>query len=404
MPNRRKILQILAGLPLAGSLFRGSRVRAAEVAPASRAAAGRDIFKELGVQTFINGSGTLTMLSGSLMLPEVVEAMNAAAKRFANIGQVQDKVGERIAQLLKCEAAMVTSGAAAAMTLGTAAAITGKDAAKIRLLPNLPGPQREVIIQASHRFVYDHAIRNTGGKLVEVEGKQQMEDAINENTVMMLFYNAASRHSVSREEFVEIGRRRKIPTFNDAAADVPPVEHLFKYTAMGFDLVTFSGGKAMRGPQSAGLLFGRKDLIEAARLNHSPNGDTIGRTMKVNKEEMIGMLVALERYLAKDHKKEWEEWIQRTRIIAAAAETVPTVKGETVINPGPANHFPGLRLTWDQARVKITPRAVTEALRDGEPSILLAGGNTLSVNVSMLEPGEAEIVARRIREVLTAAV
>jgi len=404
MPNRRKILQILAGLPVAGSLLRGNRVHAAEVAPASRAAAGRDIFKELGVQTFINGSGTLTMLSGSLMLPEVVSAMNAAAKHFANIGQVQDKVGERIAQLLKCEAAMVTSGAAAAMTLGTAATITGKDPAKIRLLPNLAGPQREVIIQASHRFVYDHAIRNTGAKLVEVEGKQQMEDAINENTVMMLFYNAASRHSVSREEFVEIGQRRKIPTFNDAAADVPPVENLFNYTAMGFDLVTFSGGKAIRGPQSAGLLFGRKDLIEAARLNHSPNGDAIGRSMKVNKEEMIGMMVALELYLAKDHKREWEEWIQRTRIIAAAAETVPTVKGETVINPGPANHFPGLRLIWDQARVKITPRAVTEALRTGEPSILLSGGNTLSVNVSMLEPGEAEIIARRIKEVLQGAV
>jgi len=168
--------------------------------------------------------------------------------------------------MLKVEAAMVTSGAACAILLGTAASITGADKEKIRQIPNLPGPRPEVIMQKSHRYLFDQAVTTTGAKIVEVEGPGEMEKAFSEQTVMALFFNAAEKHSVTHEEFLAIAKRHKTPTFLDAAADVPPVENLFKFQKMGFDLVTFSGGKMIRGPQSAGLLFGRKDLIEAAKL------------------------------------------------------------------------------------------------------------------------------------------
>lgn len=411
MTTRKEMLKILAGIPVVGSIAcAGSLATGERVAGNARSVAGsgsqrRDLFAELDIKPVINGRGTLTFLSGSLMLPEVMEAIQTTSLQFANLNEVQDKVGARMAELLECEAAMVTAGAASAMTLGTAAAITGTDPEKIRILPNLPYPRPEVIIQTSHRFGYDHAVRNCGVRLVEVDGREEMEAAINERTVLALYYNAASSSSISREEFVAIGKRHNIVTFNDAAADVPPVENLFNYIEMGFDLVTFSGGKAMRGPQSTGVLLGRENLIEAAKLNHSPNGDTIGRNMKVNKEEMFGMLVALESYLNMDHERQWEDWIARTRRIAELAEAVPSVRGETEINPGPANHFPGLRLSWDQDRVRITPADVEEALRDGDPSIEVSGDEeTLNIAVIMLEPEHVDIVGTRVKEVLEQAV
>jgi L-seryl-tRNA(Ser) seleniumtransferase len=261
------------------------------------------------------------------------------------------------------------------------------------------------VIQKSHRYVFEQAVRNTGVKLVEVEGTAGMEKAINKNTVMGLFFNAARDHSITNEEFVAIGKKHNIPTFIDAAADVPPVENLFKYQKMGFDLVTFSGGKMIRGPQSTGLLFGRKDLIEAAKLNHSPYECPIGRPMKVNKEEIFGMYAALKEYLDSDHEKEWQGWLDRIHRIAAHIEKVPTVKGETYVSEGPANAFPSLRLTWDQNQVKITPEQVTEALKTGMPSIVAGGrGDTLRIGVVLLRSDQVDIVAGRVREILEQAV
>lgn len=410
MMSRKRMLKLLAGIPLLGAAAcssAGSLVTAASEGSRNGTAprGGRDLFKELDIEPIINCRGTVTILSGTLMMPEVVDAINATATEFAPLNEVQEKVGAKIAEMLRCEAAMVTSGAAGAMTLGTAACITGTNQELIRELPNIPGPRREVIMQRSHRFGYDHAVRNCGVKIVEVEGPEEMERAINENTVMALFYNAAGRSSVSHEEFVAICKRNNIVSFIDAAADVPPVENLFRFTEMGYDLVTFSGGKAIRGPQSAGLLFGRKDLIEAAKLNHSPYGNTIGRGMKVNKEEMFGMYVALDSYLKRDHESEWNEWVERTRTIASMVEQVPTVRGETHVHPGPANHFPGLRITWDQNRVRITPRQVVQQLMEGKPSIHASGSNeVLSIAVITMKPEHVEIVGRRVREVLQSAV
>jgi L-seryl-tRNA(Ser) seleniumtransferase len=218
---------------------------------------------------------------------------------------------------------------------------------------------------------------------------------------MMLFYNNNNKEGqIQDEEFARLGKKHGIPTFNDAAADVPPVDNLWKYTKMGFDLVAFSGGKGIRGPQSAGLLLGRKDLIAAARLNGPPNSNTVGRGMKVNKEEMLGMLAALELYLEKDHAKEQREFEKRAEEIRKSAAAVPGVTAEIFV-PEVANHVPHVRITWDAAALGISAVDVVRALRDGEPSIGTRNdGPALVVGVWMMRPGEERIVARRLRQVL----
>ena len=218
----------------------------------------------------------------------------------------------------------------------------------------------------------------------------------------MVFYNNNnSLGQIRDEEFVALGKKHGIPTFNDAAADVPPVDNLWKYTKMGFDLVTFSGGKGIRGPQSSGMLLGRKDLIEAARLNAPPNGNTVGRGMKVNKEEMLGLLVALELFLEKDHARERREYDKRAETIRAAAVAVPGVTAEVFV-PEVANNVPHIRVGWAGAdEAKAT--AAVKAMKDGEPSIgIRSEGNVLVLGVWMMKPGEEKVVARRLREVLAA--
>lgn len=404
MLNRRTMLKMLATLPFVGGVAGSNAIRKVSGEKLVQPTYNRDFFTELGVKPFINAWGTITSKSGSLMHPEVIEAYNYASQQFVDLNELQDKVGERIAEMLNCEGAMVTAGAAAAMTLATAACITGKDPEKIRLLPNLPGERLEVIIQKTHRYGYDHAVRNTGIKMVEVDGPEEMRNAINDRTVMMLFFNAAGKHSVEHEEFVAIGKEHDVPTFIDAAADVPPVENLFKYNQMGFDLVTFSGGKAIRGPQSAGLLYGRKDLIEAARLNGVPNSDTIGRGMKVNKEEILSMMVALEKYLERDHEKDWEEWENRVALIDEAVSSVESVETNQYVFPV-ANHVPHLSVKWDQDTINITPPELREKLENGYPSIVTFGGNeSVEVSVFMMQPEEVGIVAKRLKEELQMAL
>jgi D-glucosaminate-6-phosphate ammonia-lyase len=395
MPDRRSFLQALSSLPWLCALAPGTRALAAS--------AKRDLYKELGVRTFINAAGTYTSLTASLMPPEVVQAMASAAKNYVALDELHDAVGRRIASMIGCEAAMVTAGAASALTLGTAAAITGKNPDLIHRIPDLADMKNEVIIQKSHRYAYDHAVRNCGVKLVEVETRQELEHAVNDRTALMLFFNAADpTGKIKQEEFVELGRKHHVPTFNDAAADVPPVENLSKYIKMGFDLVTFSGGKGLRGPQSTGLLLGRKDLVEAARLNDSPNSDSIGRGMKVNKEELLGMMVALELYLKRDHAAEWREWEKRVKLIAGMVGTLPGVTTEVWI-PEIANHVPHLKVKWDTAVRKTTVHEVARQLREGQPSIeVVPGGRALTIGVWMMRPGDAQVVGRRLKEVLQA--
>ena len=394
MWTRRHFLERVSTLPLVGGLFGAAPAALDAAAPA------KDYFRELGVRPFINAAGTYTAMTASLMAPEVMDAINYASKAFVMLDELHDKVGERIATLLRAEGAMVTCGAASALTLGTAAVLTGKDTQKMVDLPNLANMKSEVIIQKAHRFGYDHAVRNCGVRLVEVETPEDVDRAVNDKTAMMLFYNAAAPPGpIPDQEFVRLGKKHGIPTFNDAAADVPPVENFWKYTGMGFDLVAFSGGKGIRGPQSAGLLLGRKDLIEAARLNAPPNGNTVGRGMKVNKEEMLGMLVALERFVKMDHALESKEYERRAELIRASATAVPGVKAEVFVPPV-SNHVPHIRISWDGGD-EPAAAAVVKAMKDGEPSIVIRNEKeALVVGVWMMQPGEDKVVARRLRQVL----
>ena len=399
MTKRRDLLKGLMTLPLLGS-FTGHEALAASANPVGDFE--RDYFKELGVRTFINAAGTYTALTASLPHPEVIKAINYAALQYVKLEDLQDKVGERLSELLKCESAMVTAGAFSAISLGTAGVMTGGDPQKAERIPtDMTGIKSEVIIQKSHRLGYDHSIRNCGAKIVEVETRQEMEAAINEKTAMMWFYNNNNKvGKIQDVEFVAVGKKFGIATMNDCAADVPPVENLWKYTQMGFDLVCFSGGKGLRGPQSAGLLLGRKDLISAARKNASPNGNTVGRGMKVNKEEILGMLVAIEMYLAKDHVQELALWEKQIKMINDAAASVPGVKPEMHV-PEVANHVPAIRIKWDATKVKITPDEVRKTLRNEHPSIETMGGDeSVDITTWMMIPGEERVVSERIKEIL----
>ncbi len=399
--KRRDVIKGLTVLPVAGVAI-GSTF---PLAPAVAAPAKRDLFRELGLRTFINAAGTYTFMTGSLLPDEVVEAMVAASKQFVLLDDAQDKVGEKIAAICHAEAATVTAGCWSAMVLGTAGIITGKDQKKIGQLPNLEGLKSEVITQTSHNTGYVHALKNTGVTIVPVETVEELERAVNEKTAMLWFLNyAAPSGKIQDREWVALGKKHNIPTMIDIAADVPPVENLWKYNDMGFDLVAISGGKALRGPQSAGILMGRKDLIEAARLNAPPRGGNIGRGMKVNKEEVFGMYAAIDRYINLDHEKEWKIWEDRIALIESAAKKVAGVK-TTVSVPPIANHTPTLNIEWDPERIKVTRDEFQERLRKGNPSIEVVAGRENSINITafMMEPRQEKIVASRIYEELTKA-
>ncbi len=388
--DRREFLGAAAALPGTAAL---------PPAPAAE----RDVYRELGVRPLVNAAGTYTTLSASLLPREVVEAMDSASRKYVNLVELQQAVGRRISALLGCEAALVTSGAAAALTLGTAACVAGADRERIRRLPDTAGMRNEVLIQKSHRYGYDRAVRNVGVRLVEVETREDVERAAAGGRVaMMLFYN---RHdplgAIKVEEFALLGKRLAIPTLNDAAADVPPASNLSRFTKMGYDLVAFSGGKGLRGPQCAGLLLGRKDLVEAAALHNNPHTDTIGRACKAAKEEIVGMWAALERYLKLDHDAVWKDWERRCHAVAALVGEVPGVKTETFVPPI-ANAVPHLRVTWDEAARGLRPADVMRLLRESEPRIELRPEAVSGVEVSVwtLEPGEEEVVGRRLRDVL----
>lgn len=366
-----------------------------------------DYFKELGVRPFINAAGTYTMLTASLMSQEVMDAMEYASKQFVHLTKLQDAVGARIATMCEAEAAMVTSGAAGALMVGTAGCLTGMDQEKILRLPDLTGMKSKVLVQKTHRYGYDHAVRACGVKMWEIETAEEFAQAAASGDVAMaLFFNDADpKGKIQAKQWVELGKKHGIPTFNDASADALPVTRLSLYNKMGFDLVTFSGGKGIGAPQSSGILMGRKDLITAARLNTSPYSDSIGRGLKVNKEEMVGLLVALEAYMKKDFAAEQKEWDRRVDVIRKAAEKFPTVT--TSVNvPEIANRTPHMRITWDQSKIKASPLDIKKKLIDAEPSIEVTPSTNktdLVVTVWMMKPGEAEIVAKRIAEELKAA-
>lgn len=365
-----------------------------------------NVYKELGVTPVINGQGTMTMLGGSLIPPEIEEVMAIAARHYVSIPELEVAAGKRLAQMLnlpKGYTGLVTSGAAGAMTCGYAGVLTGNNEDLIKRLPDLTGMKSEVIIQKAHRYAFDHQIRATGVKLVEVETPDEVDQAVSSKTAMMHFTNFANAAGqIKVDEWVKLAMRHRLPCFNDAAADTPPVSHLWDYVNMGYDLVAFSGGKALRGPQCAGLLLGREDLIHYASLNNSPYEDTIGRGQKVGKEEIVGMVKAVEMFLAVDHEALTREWQRRLDTISRQITKVAGVTTACYV-PDVANHVPTMRINWDPRKISLTPQQALAALKDSDPSIILGGSeNGLEMNSFMLEPGEDKVIAQTLAGVFRA--
>lgn len=398
--SRRRLLQ--AG---AVSTVGGIVAATASTANAAAQAFRPSVYEALGLKHVINATGTVTNLGGSLMPPEVIAAWTDAARHFVNLVELQDRVGQRIAELIGVEAALVTTGAAGALQVATAAAVTGTDRKRIARLPDTTGMKNEVILQKTHHSCYDNQLLNVGVKLIEVETAAEVAKAITKRTALLFFMNkeeAAGR--INAKEWVSLAQKHQVPTLLDAAADVPPLERLSGYNRMGFDLVAFSGGKAMRGPNDAGLLLGRRPLIEAAKLNTNPHCGTMGRALKVSKEDMIAMLAAVERFVKLDHKAEWREFERRIGVIEQSVRDIPTVQVERIV-PAIANHVPHLIVAWDEERLKRTRPQVTRQLAQGDPPIQIGrvsgtGDRGILISVLTLQPGEEKVVAARLRAIL----
>jgi len=416
--DRRSFMKWAAAFPLLSSIaVKDTFARALAAAGKAR---GEDIYRRIGVRPLINARGTWTYLSGSLELPEVKAAQQAAAMHFVDIVELQHAVGKRLAELSGAESGMVTSGAAGAMAAATSACIAGADPQKIWQLPDTTGLRYEVPMVGG-RSAFDSAIRLAGGKLVLVYSEEELQNAINEKTAMIYTTDLGKR----LEKQISIAKAAGVPLLLDDAAGIPPIENLRLYAKMGCDLYTFSGGKGLMGPQCSGLLLGRKDLIEAAIKNCSPHEGAVCRPMKVGKEEIMGCLAAVEAWMHLDLNALNLEWKARVERIAKLVETVPGVTTEIKIPEG-GNRYPTLTVNWDEQAFGFTVADCDKELRDGEPRIevLTASNpslvpavregkpntkeqrerkNRLQVISMTLQHGEEMIVGKRLREILGAA-
>ena len=356
-------------------------------------------FEKIGLRPLINGCGTYTIISGSVMLPEVRAAMVEASKRYVHLDELHDAVGHRIAELMQCEWGMVTNGCAAALCQITAACVAGTDPEKMARLPDTAGMPDEVVVQKSHRHVYDHAVRMAGVKLVEVETLAEMEAAINHRTALLLIFgDAADRGQVGVAQMAELGKLHDVPTFVDAAAERPDVPN--RYLAEGVDAVGYSGGKCLRGPQSSGLVLGSKSLLQAAFLNGAPH-HALARPMKASKEEVMALLAAVEMWVRRDHEAEWKEWERRLQVIEDALADIETICFARR-EPGRSNVSPILCVDWDADKIGRSGADVANALSAGNPRIELFHHATgVTVNPYMMEDGDEAIIAPQLRQALT---
>jgi L-seryl-tRNA(Ser) seleniumtransferase len=298
---------------------------------------------------------------------------------------------------------MVTSGGAGSILLATAACITGKDPEKVRRLPETAGMKNEVIMAREHRMGFDHACRAAGVRIIEVGTLSELKSAITPRTAMLFWVNIKEPlGKISATDFLDAGKTAGVPVFNDAAAELPPAENLSQLVRQGYDLVGFSGGKALRGPQASGLLLGRPDLIEAAHMNNNPHADTIARTCKVGKEEIMGLLAAVEVYAKRDHAADMKLWHSFMNGIARDVKRVPGVTAEVYVPQYPGAHpVPYLRIQWDPSQIALTYQQCAQRLREGEPRIEVnATGNELNLASYLLNPGEERIVGWRLAEIL----
>jgi L-seryl-tRNA(Ser) seleniumtransferase len=327
--------------------------------------------------------------------------MAQSAQCFVSIPDLQRKVGTRIAELLNVPAAMVTSGAASAITIATAACLARADPHALGRLPDTTGLNNEVIVQTAHQDSYEPQIRFTGARVRTVDTRADLDHTIGLKTAMMFFTNwKEPLGQIQRDEWLQVARFHGIPTLNDAAADVPPVGRFREYHEQGFDLVAFSGGKAIRGPQSSGILLGNADLIAIAQQAISPNMG-LGRSMKVGKEEIVGLLVALERFLEIDHAAQmalWQSWADE---IASTLAELPRVKVQIIV-PALANHSPHVILDWSQRSPALASHDLVSRLRAGDPpiAVLTEASHSLRIAVWTLQEHEHQQVAHALRQAL----
>ena len=365
------------------------------------------VYERLGVRPFINACGTITTLGGSIMPPRVVEAMVQASRHFVPLEEFQQKAGARIAALTGAEAAFICAGAASGMLLAGAACLTGTDAEAIRELPDTGGRANEFVISLvdSHYYVHQ-GFRVCGGRVVAVGTRERVTpqdyaDGITPRTAALVFFLGAQARE-ELPELVAIARRHQVPVIVDAAAQLPPRANLTELTAMGADLVVFSGGKGLFGPQSSGLVLGRTDLVAACTLNSNPHS-AIGRGMKVGKEEIAGLLAAVELFMEQDEEAVIRRWEERCHAIAAAVQGVAGITARQ--QPPYANRFPPASPLVDLHFGPGAPRpagAVRQALREGEPSFVAGGSDTsITFGPQTLQEGEAEIIAGRLRAILS---
>ncbi len=349
-------------------------------------------YQSLGVRPLINACATMTKFGGSLMPPEVLAAMNEAAKAFVDLQQLQSRVGERIAELTRNEAAYVTSGAAAGIMLASAAAVLYKQPDALKHFPKIAAFKDEAILFRSQRNPYDYAIHQTGIKLIEIESDPTaLRAAISERSACVFWFarGVDSADDISLEETIAIAAERDIPVIVDAAAQLPPVENLWRFTEMGAALALFSGGKDLRGPQSSGLMLGRRDLIDSIRPISNPNHG-LGRPLKVGKEEMMGALAAVERYVKLDHAARERYCEETVQLFCAALDPLPGVRAERAYPNEAGQPLPRCRVTIDAAVIGKSANDIVQAFFDHDPAIAVAPDSDASfyLNPMTLNPGE----------------
>ena len=369
---------------------------------------GPDIYQSIGVKPVINCKGTFTIISGSQSLPEVKAAMDAASRHYVHLDELMEGVGKRLAEITGAEYGVVTAGCAAALTHATAACMAGADPEKMQRLPDVRGLKHEVIAPSYSRNVYDHAVRMAGAKFVDVRNKDEYVNAFNERTAMiMVLAGNGDRGPLGLEVLAPIAKEKGVPILVDAAAERLTIPNV--HLQRGATMVAYSGGKCLRGPQCAGVLLGRKDLLQAAWLDSAPH-HAFGRSIKVGKEEIMGMLAAVEMWVKRDHKAEWKEWEEWLDTISKSVTRVAGVTTEVLEPSGLSNNAPRLDIKWDAAKLGIPGSEVEKLLLEGDPRIILGGsrGNrrdastasALTIMPYMMMPGDAKAAADRIHAVL----
>jgi L-seryl-tRNA(Ser) seleniumtransferase len=373
---------------------------APETAPAKPS-----VYERLGLRPVLNFRGTHTTIGASKQWRECFEAQAEAAREYAVLEELQEAIGERLAKLCGTETAMVSTGAAGAIAIGTYACVAGDDPEKIRRLPDLEGMKDEVIIQKCHRVSYDHAVRGAGVKVVEVETLEELEGAVNERTAMVYFLPGNNDDYdwgdwVRIDDLLRVTKPAGVPVLADCANILPPWKNIPDFAASGCDLLAISGGKHMRGPQSAGILAGPKDLVRKAWLNSNPHSDSNGRPMKVDREGMVALWTACEIYAKLDFEELDGECERQALWLKEELEKIPGLRVEMLRNEN-MRRVHRVGVWWDAEQAGKTAREVEAELLAGEPRIAVAGApeGGLAFCVFMNEAGEEEIAARRMREV-----